>query len=104
MPSLFATLQALVATQQATIPDPRAPILELRATDTQLQERIRDLESRAGQHVGNSSPPPSSDRPGRQASAIPAHWPGTMNGPWGRRVATACAMIGETSVKGRMHQ
>ena len=39
-------------------------IAEQRATITQLQERVRDLETRVGQHSGNSSRPPSSDLPG----------------------------------------
>ena len=57
MPSVVATLQALVVELRATI-------AEQRATITQLQERVRDLETRVGQHSGNSSRPPSSDLPG----------------------------------------
>ncbi|MCX5985016.1 MAG: SlyX family protein, partial [Chloroflexi bacterium] len=54
MPSVIATLQALVVEQQATIVD-------LRAATVRLAERVRDLEPRVGQHSGNSSRPPSSD-------------------------------------------
>ena len=57
MPSVIATLQALVVEQQATIVD-------LRAANVRLEERVRDLETRVGQHSGNSSRPPSSDLPG----------------------------------------
>jgi transposase len=57
MPSVIATLQA-------TIPELRAVNVDLRATITQEQERVRDLETRVGQHSGNSSRPPSSDLPG----------------------------------------
>ena len=57
MPSVIATLQSLVAEQQATIVD-------LRAVNARLEERVRDLETRVGQHSGNSSRPPSSDLPG----------------------------------------
>jgi len=57
MPSVVATLQALVLEQQATIVDLRAAIVR-------LEERARDLEIRVGQHSGNSSRPPSSDLPG----------------------------------------
>ena len=54
MPSVIATLQA-------TIADLRAVIVDLRAANVRLEERVRDLETRVGQHSGNSSPPPSSD-------------------------------------------
>ena len=53
MPSVVATRQALV--------------VELRATIVRLEERVRDLETRVGQHSGNSSRPPSSDLPGHCA-------------------------------------
>ena len=78
MPSVVATLQALVVELRATIAEQRATIAEQRATNagqqavilefrstiTQLQERVRDLETRVGQHSGNSSRPPSSDLQG----------------------------------------
>ncbi|NBT26382.1 MAG: IS66 family transposase, partial [Actinobacteria bacterium] len=64
MPSVIGTLQALVVELRATNAGQQATILELRATITQLQERVRDLETRVGQHSGNSSRPPSSDLPG----------------------------------------
>ena len=64
MPSVVATLQALVVELRATNAGQQATILDLRATITQLQERVRDLETRVGQHSGNSSRPPSSDLPG----------------------------------------
>ena len=57
MPSLVATLLALVVELRATI-------AEQRATIVRLEERVRDLETRVGQHSGNSSRPPSSDLPG----------------------------------------
>ena len=57
MPSVVATLQALVVELRATIVD-------LRAANVRLEERVRDLETRVGQHSGNSSRPPSSDLPG----------------------------------------
>jgi len=57
MPSVVATLQALVVELQATI-------AEQRATIVRLEERVWDLETRVGQHSGNSSRPPSSDLPG----------------------------------------
>ncbi len=47
----------MIATMQALVGD-------LRATITQLQERVRDLETRVGQHSGKSSRSPSSDLPG----------------------------------------
>ena len=54
---MFGTLQALVVEQQATI-------AEQLATITQLQDRVRNLATRLGQHAGNSSRPPSSGLPG----------------------------------------
>ena len=48
MPFVVATLQALI---------------ELRATNVRLEEPVRDLETRVGQHSGNSSRPSSSDLP-----------------------------------------
>jgi len=64
MPSVTATLQALVAELQLTIAEQRATIVDLRAANVRLEERVRDLETRVGQHSGNSSRPPSSDLPG----------------------------------------
>ena len=58
---MVATLQALDGELRATNSGQQATILELRATITQLQERFRDLETRVGQHSGNSSRPPSSE-------------------------------------------
>ena len=60
MPSLTATYQALVGELRATITEQRATIFR-------LEERVRDLETRVGQHSGNSSRPPSSDLPGHCA-------------------------------------
>ena len=51
----------------ATIAEQRATIVDLRAANVRLQERVRDLETRVGQHSGNSSRPPSSDLPGHCA-------------------------------------
>ena len=68
MPSVVATLQALVVEQQATITKQRATIVR-------LEERVRDLETRVGQHSGNSSRPPSSDLPGS-----PKHPPSRPSG------------------------
>ena len=48
MPFVVATLQALI---------------ELRATNVRLEEPVRVLETRVGQHSGNSSRPLSSDLP-----------------------------------------
>ncbi len=70
MPSVVATLQAMVVELRATNAGQQATILELRATITQLQERVRDLETRVGQHSGNSSRPPSSDLPGPPKSLL----------------------------------
>ena len=64
MPSVVATLQALVDELLATNAGQQATILELRAANVRLEERVRDLETRVGQHSGNSSRPPSSDLPG----------------------------------------
>ena len=50
MPSLTATLQALVVELRATITEQWATIIR-------LEERVRDLETRVGQHSGNSSRP-----------------------------------------------
>ena len=60
MPSVIATLQA-------TIAELRAANVDLRAVNARLEERVRDLETRVGQHSGNSSLPPSSDLPGTRA-------------------------------------
>ena len=57
MPSLVATLQALVVVLQATIAEQRATIIR-------SEERVRDLETLVRQHSGNSSRPPPSDLPG----------------------------------------
>ena len=92
MPSLTATLQALVAEQQAMI--------------VHLQERVRDLETRVGQHSGNSSRPPSSDLP--DARTGPVRLPGRgLHGEHGRpcrppapprlRLTPGCAGRGRTS-------
>ena len=54
---MIATLQSLVVEQPAVIAD-------LRAANVRLEERVRVLETRVGQHSGNSSRPPSSDLPG----------------------------------------
>ncbi len=75
MPSLTATYQALVGALRAPNAGQQATILELRATITQLQERVRDLETRVGQHSGNSYRPPSSDLPG-----TPKHPPSRPRG------------------------
>ena len=48
MPSVVATLQALVVELRATI-------AEQRATIVRLEERVRDLETRVGQHSGNGN-------------------------------------------------
>ncbi|MCX5985506.1 MAG: DUF6444 domain-containing protein, partial [Chloroflexi bacterium] len=64
MPSVVATLQALVVELLATNAGQQATILDLRAANARLDERVRDLETRVGQHSGNSSRPPSSDLPG----------------------------------------
>jgi len=50
-------------------------VVELRATIIRLEERVRDLETPAGQHSGNSSRPPSSDLPG-----TPKHPPSRPSG------------------------
>ena len=63
MPSVVATLQALVVELRATIAEQRATIVDLRAANVRLEERVRGLETRVGQHSGNSSRPPSSDLP-----------------------------------------
>ena len=60
MPSVIATLQA-------TIAELRAVNIDLRAANARLEERVRGLETRVGQHSGNSSRPPSSDLPGHCA-------------------------------------
>ena len=75
MPSLSATLRALVAELQATITEQRATIVDLRAANVRLEERVRDLKTRVGQHSGNSSRPPSSDLPG-----TPKHPPSRPRG------------------------
>ncbi len=71
MPSVIATLQATIAELRAVNVDLRAVNVdlravnvELRAANARLEERVRDLETRVGQHSGNSSRPPSSDLPG----------------------------------------
>ena len=61
---MTTTMQALVAKLQTTIAEQRAVIVDLRAANARLEERVRDLETRVGQHSGNSSLPPSSDLPG----------------------------------------
>ena len=72
MPSLSATLRALVAELQATIAEQRATIVDLRSANVRVEERVRDLETRVGQHSGNSSRPPSSDLPGTLKRRLPA--------------------------------
>ena len=67
MPSVIATLQATIAELRAVNIDLRAVNVDLRAANVRLQERVRDLETRVGQHSGNSSRPPSSDLPGHCA-------------------------------------
>jgi len=62
MPSMTATLQALVG-------DLRAVITEQQAMIVRSEERVRDLETRMGQHSGNSSRTPSSDLPQTPGSA-----------------------------------
>ena len=57
MPSVIATLQA-------TIAELRAVNVDLRAANARLEERVRDLETRVGQHSGNTSRPPAFDLPG----------------------------------------
>jgi len=64
VPSVIATLQALVDELWATNAEQQATILKLRETITQLQERVRDFETRVGLRSGNSSRLPSSDLPG----------------------------------------
>ena len=64
MPSVIATLQATIAELRAANVDLRAVNVDLRAVNARLEERVRDLETRVGQHSGNSSRPPSSDLPG----------------------------------------
>ena len=64
MPSVIATLQATIAELRAVNVDLRALNVDLRAANARLEERVRDLETRVGQHSGNSSRPPSSDLPG----------------------------------------
>ena len=63
MPSVIATLQALVVEHLATNAGQQATILDLHATNVRLEEPVRDLETRVGQHSGNSSRPSSSDLP-----------------------------------------
>ena len=69
LPSVIATLQALVVEQQATIVD-------LRAANVRLEERVRTLETRVGQHSGNSSRPPSSDLPDARTGPLRLPGPG----------------------------
>ena len=57
----------MVATLPATIAEQRATIVDLRAANVRLQERVRGLETRVGQHSGNSYRPPSSALPGHCA-------------------------------------
>jgi len=57
MPSVIATLQALLGELRSTIAEQRAMVVR-------LEERVRDLETRVGHHSGNSSGPPSSGLPG----------------------------------------
>ena len=64
MPPLVATLQATIAELRAVNVDLRAVNVDLRAANARLEERVRDLETRVGQHSGNSSRPPPSDLPG----------------------------------------
>ncbi len=67
MQALVVELRATIAEQRATNAGQQATILELRAANVRLEERVRDLETRVGQHSGNSSRPPSSDLPGHCA-------------------------------------
>ena len=65
----------MIATLEATIAELRAVNVDLRAANARLEERVRDLETRVGQHSGNSSRPPSSDLPG-----TPKHPPSRPSG------------------------
>ncbi|NBY49190.1 MAG: hypothetical protein EBQ56_15745 [Proteobacteria bacterium] len=63
MPSVIAIVQACVFELGATDARQQATFLELRAANVWLEERVRALETRAGQHSGNSSRPSASDLP-----------------------------------------
>ena len=81
MPSMVATLQALVDELRATVAEHLARVFR-------LEERVWDLETRVGQHLGNSSRPPSSDLPGvpdRPATGTGSHW---LRGAPGDRIAS----------------
>ena len=57
----------MIAIVQANTADQRSTIFDLRSSDIRLEDRVRDLKTRVGQHSGNSHRPPSSALPGHCA-------------------------------------
>ena len=70
----------MIAILQATIAELRAVNVDLRAANVRLEERVRDLETRVGQHSGKSSRPPSSRPPSSGLPGPPKRPPSRPSG------------------------
>jgi transposase len=66
-----AALRSQVCEQQAIIQAQKRTIAALEGRLQQLEARLRELEARLGKSSGNSSRPPSSDRPGAPPPSRP---------------------------------